>query len=491
MSTYTICRLVQGATTVDLNDVANRGLNNGFAPMPGTLNASISKSALADGGEVAMATRDLIHYQIPISEKGANHDALWTLVNAAEKLLKNARSNQWVKQNGWSYTPVYFEFASTAATNVTQREVVFGDWVPPRDAFGKLLAANRLEGSTLDFWCRPFADKTSLVSALTVTATNNGLGNAVTIPALAGVEDAPCRIIIDTINAGADDILLVAVRALGTPANFTAQYEMESATLTVPSGWTVTTVNSATETAFSPGSSNVGIKIVPNDTDEELVATLEKTSNLTDQFGAFKPLMRAKAITNTNVGLRARPFLRSGALDKQYGPYLTANPQFMKAAGEIEMLDLAPLSPMFWPPVPTNGNAVKGLGIDFYADASSVSGSPELRLDYLSLVPLADMERSSALYAQFPVDLRATGVNKVILDSRERQVLAGLFDSTATPILMYPTMTKIGRGIYLPTGGCKLYFMLLEGTNWVHDYTRTFNVTVDYLPRYPSVVGTT
>lgn len=490
-TTYTVLRLVCGTTTVDLNDASSRFLNNdGFAPRAGELLPVLNKSALMDGGELAMATRDLINYEIVISQKAANHDALWTLVIAIQKLLKQARDNQWKRRYGWGYTPVYFEFASTSATNVSRTEVLYGEWNPNKNAFGKLLAANRLEGDVLALWCRPFFDKTgALTAAVANTTINNGLGNVMTVPALLGVEDAPCQITLSNLSGSSDDTLMVAVRSIGTPANFVGAYEMESATLTVPSGWTVSTITSATESGFSPGSSNVGIRIIPSTTTEQLVATITKSTNIVDQYGAFKVLARGKAINNTRVGLRARFFVQSGSLAKQYGPYFTASAQRMKAAGEIEMLDLSPTSPGLLPAIDTRGQAVVKIGIEIYATASSLTGSPELRLDYLRLIPVGDLERGSAYFTKFPVVFNASGVSKLILDSRDNQVEAGIYDST--PTLLYNWSTKAGMPILLPIGGCKIYFDLLTGDNWVHDYTRAFDVKIDYAPRYPSLVGTT
>lgn len=490
-TTYTVLRLIQGATTVDLNDASSRMLNHdGFAPGPGALQAVINKSALQDGGELAMATRDLIAYEIVLSQKAANHDALWALVVAIQKLLKNARDNQWQRRFGWSYTPVYFEFAATNATNVSRTEVLYGEWNPNKNAFGKLLAANRLEGDLLTLWCRPFLDKTgALTAAVANTSINNGLGNAVTVPALLGVEDAPCQITLSNLSGSSDDSLFVSVRRIGTPANFVGAYEMESATLNVPGGWTVATITSATEASFSPGSSNVGIKIVPSTTAEQLVATITKSSNIIDQYGAFKVLARAKAINNTRVGLRARFFVQSGSLSKQYGPYFTYASQRLKASGEIEMLDLTPTSPGLLPAIDTRGQAVVKIGIELYAQASALTGSPELRVDYLRFIPVGDGERGSAYFAKFPVAFNASGVSTVILDSRDNQVEAGVFDTT--PTLLYTWTTKAGLPILLPPGGGKVYFDLVTGDNWVHDYTRALDVKVDYTPRYPSLVGTT
>lgn len=494
-TTYTVLRLVCGGTTVDLNDVSSRVLNrDGFAPVSGELAAVLNKSAFQDGAELVFATRDLINYQIAISQKAGTHDALWSLVVGIEKILQRARRNQWMRQFGWTYTPVYFEFASTNATNVSRTEVVYGKWNPSRSAFGNTLAANRLEGDVVSLWCRPFLDKSGLTAALTTTSINNGIGNAVTIPALLGVDDAPCQITVNNINAGSDDTLFVAVRQIGTPANFTAAYEMESATLHSTVYWNVSIIDAAAESGFSPGSSNVGIEIEPTSAEgstasEVPVATLTQTVNVQDQYGAFKVLVRGNAINNTNIGLRGRFFAQSGSLTKQYGPFWTTTARRMKAAGEIAMLDLTPTSPALLPVLDTRGAPLLKFGIELYAQVTSITGSPKLRLDYLLLLPVGDGEFGGAFYAAFPAAFRATGINRAVFDSRDFQPRAGLYD--ATPTLLYTPVNFAGRGIYLPTDGCKIYFLLLTGTNWTHDYTRTFDVKVDYVPRYPSVIGTT
>lgn len=487
MATYHVFQLSQGATTIDLNDQAARFFF-GFAPRGGGLDATLAESALAHGAELVFTKRGLANYNLQISERASNHDNLLAVITGIEKMLEAARMNQEFRTRGLPYTPVYFKFAPSQASNVGQTEVLYGEWQMNGDAFGKPLVANRFEGDTLSLWCRPHLDAAALTNVFAAATRANGPGspdNSVSFSGVLGSAHAPALLTLDNFSGGSDDRVLVALRRLGTPANFVSFYELESATL----GTETSLITSATESGFSPGSGNVGIEYAPTTTNEVAIATIVISSNVADQLGAFKCLVRCKGVNARVIGLRVRAFVQHGSLAKQYGPYGVVTPIKPAALNEIEMVDITPRSPVRAPAINTNGNAVVKIGYEILAKADSTGSSPKLRCDYIQLVPVGEGDGGGgALDVSFPIAMTAAGVSSLRLDTRDLQPPAGLFDST--PTLMYAYNKKSGRGIFLPPSG-RLFFLLTTGANNVHDYARTFRVKVDYAARYISLMGNT
>lgn len=492
--TRNVCRLISGGTTLDLNDFSSRVTVTLQPGMPNP-NAVLAHSPLSDGAELAFTAPDVLTYAVTWHEVATSNTNLVNGINAIERLLKAARSNQRKRNNDQAYTPVYFEHGLASATNVTRTEVIYGFWQGSRDGYmGMARTANILENNSLNLICRPFIDATALVSAVGSTALNNGSGNSVAFSGILGIEDAPSQIQVDTISAGADDRLIVGMRTLGTPTNFVGFYEAEGASLT--DAVDTALVTSGTEASFSPGASNVGIGFTPvagtppthAGTTEVLLGRITNSTNVSDQYGFFKVFARVKAKVNTNISLRLRGFVQSGSLARQYGPYTTIYGVAPTNFDDIEMIDLTPIAPLQIPCIPARGNAVSTIGFELWGKASALATNLALRIDYLLLIPVGEGDGGrGGIDVTFPVAIKSTGVNSAIIDSRDFQVKAGLYSST--PTLLYTASNRRGAGVWLPTSG-RLYFVLITSTNNVHAYATTYNVTVQYLSRYDSMRGT-
>ncbi len=489
-----VIKLVQGATEIDLNDGSNSALVD-FQPQPPDLQTTLARAPFGHGAELAFARRDLAQHTVRWQQKASSHDNLVTKITDIERLLEAAMENQEYRNRNWSYTPVYFQYKPADATVLAQTEVLYGGWQPPTDAFGVPLRSKYFRGSQLSLACRPFLDATALSTLVAATTINNGLGNAISFAGRLGSVAAPSRITLDTFSGGSDDRVVVGLRRLGTPANFVAGHELESATLGGNLYWAVNLITSVDESGFSPGSGNVGIEILPTGAEgyttytNFVVATITLSSNIADQLGAFKVFVRCKGLNNRVIGLLVRPFVQYGALAKQYGPYTTVYPVYPAALNEIEMLDLTPTSPIRVASLHSAGIAPAKVGYEIVAQAGSTASTPKLRCDYMQLIPVGEGNGGTgALDTTLPVAFTATGMVSVRLDTRDLNPPVGLFDGT--PTLAYGYSKKAGRGIFLPPNG-KLFFMLTTGANAVHDYTRTFKAKLEYAARYLSLMGTT
>lgn len=308
----------------------------------------------------------------------------------------------------------------------------------------------------------------------------------VVLPTLTGDLPAPCQFMVASSggNTSSAKRALIALKARGTPANFSHILQVESADVLYGS------LTNATGTKFSPGTAGTTAKRYTGaDTTWRQLAQWNKTSNVSSWVGSYLALLRVIENTTTRnfrLKLRGGDIVGSSYLP---GPWATAEkvrtPNTTVSGNEALLLDLGVVRV---PRVAGRNYPYGGVFFDLWGDALAASGS--LDLDALYLFPVGECGAGLGnLAAEFDTDFSA---GRFTFDSRPTYPLAYLHDGTNW--LTGASNIPQGGALYLmpQTALQRVYFFATrnEAGYFKHDINNTFSVTGYYQPRWAHMAGT-
>lgn len=440
-----------------------------------------TKYRLANWSRAGYKPARTVQDQMTLHILGATDDALFDNVIALQRALLAAGENDAIARRGGAYTPIYLQFQLQGASNLVQAELRGGAMDTLNDALRVTTFQHYLMNVALTLERRPYAEETALVN-LVNAGTYNNFGAAIALSAMRGDLPAPLYV---KVRAGAanQDRVIVALKSIGTVANFLCVYDVNGAGTYASRGANVADLSDAN---LSPGSGVTAQRWTPGGTSEQELVTVQLASNLVDKLGTYRCIARVRENgTAGNTRLRARMGVYVGST-YQWGNYGDAKKGALTNNGTtaIALIDCGILAPP-----QTFGNAPAGLAVQFRVAATTTGAGNEFDIDAFFLMPVFEGGQESGYNAAiFPTVLGTGATPDAVLDARDNLPDAYL-DASGT--LQYVASDVRGAPLFgFPNRAQRLFVLTQQTSNEFHTYNVNNTVTVSYLPRYAIARGT-
>lgn len=434
---------------------------------------------ISGGGRYDLVTR--IKDEFSLVAKAATLDAVANALGTLERYLYEA-----------SLDPAkYLEFNWQPDTLTNAGKANVYDGVLKRE--GRAEKANDgyyVQRAIVEFVRDPvwYGTFTSITfDASTPGTTDNDDTCYVVLPTIPGDLPAFCRFMIASSggNTASAQRALLALKANGTPANFSHILQVESAT------YLEATLTNQASTNYSPGTAGTTAKrYAAADTDFKQIARWDITSNLDAWVGSYLALLRLRENTadpNYQWRMRAGDIVGSSYIPGPWGTASKIKTPVSNSGATTEWL-LLPMGTLRAPRQMGRNTPKGGIYFDLWGEALSVAGSNDL--DNLFLFPVGECGPGLGLIAaEFDV---AFDVGRAAFDSRPGMGLAYLHDGT--DYLAAAAGHPQGGALYLmPQRSLQRVYALVtrnEAGYFKHDRTNTLSITGYYQPRWINMPGT-
>lgn len=396
-----------------------------------------------------------------------NEDA--TISNGASNYIQ-------VTGDTTAYTVTNAVLTSNVATlTIGSHSLIVGDW---------FTAANiSLDAATFDGLY-----KISAIAATTISyaRTHANIGTAASTGTVIGQYARGTRALPTRHKVvggtSATNKLLAAVRKQGDVTNFTTHHLWaKDATMTS------NTVARNTDTTFDGNGTTNGTRTTAANTSENKTHRWTVTTNVADQYGAFRCFLRCRSNTAGRYTARMGVTTTDGT---NVGTIVYATSAAVSIGTDSgNALAWVDLGTIVTPAAFGNNATIYGLVYDLYLTCSNTSGSPTLDVDGLWLFPLGEGEDDTGLtIAKYDFGTAASGVNAGFISALPNEPVAYLANSS--DVATFPTLqVEEGAGILIePQRELRIYYALIDEATSIgnprHDYTKTLTVSADYEVRY-------